>query len=99
MSYSKIYHQEPRTGHGRACLLVSQAVNLFPVWSGTERIFPASKGFFMLDHPEQYNLPQGISRGPYKQVYGASMFHQIHCLVCYLSSPSTARNYAQNQPR
>jgi hypothetical protein len=38
----------------------------------------------MLDHPEKYGLPQGISRGPDKQVYGATMFHQIHCLVCNL---------------
>lgn len=51
--------------------------------------FTASMGFVAIQNPSQYGLPEGLSNDqspPDVQVYGISMYHQLHCLVissCY----------------
>ena len=48
----------------------------------------AGRGFVSIQNPSQYGLPEGISNDhaqPDVQVYGISMYHQLHCLV---STPS-----------
>lgn len=47
-------------------------------------IFSAGEGFVSIRHPAKHGLPLGMPEqppSPDSQVFGVSMYHQLHCLV------------------
>jgi hypothetical protein len=56
------------------------------------RVYVAARGFVAIENPSQYDLPQGVEdhrTPPNSKVYGISMYHQLHCLVRFLSRAIT----------
>lgn len=67
-----------------------------PRWSGSDALTHKHwekehlNGFthsFVLDNPRDYGLEEGIPSRKGFERFGISMYHQLHCLVCFSSIP------------
>lgn len=59
----------------------------------------ASKGFIALENPEDYGLAPGRSlQNSTHQVYGVTMFHELHCLVSRRRRSRSVRAHHPSTP-